>query len=163
MNAPPVAPTSPTVPVPQRPGIPGKYVVLGMFVMGLISTATIFLYWDLHTGPFRPLTEALGRELPRSLPKVEGGSSKGGPNTLRIALRVGFEPDAAKPETQDVVNQVVQLARKHAALGDFELLQVHLLQLAPERFAKQLSLEYSAPEMQNHLPFPPPSEQTTPE
>ena len=88
MNAPPVAPTSPTVPVPQRPGIPGKYVVLGMFVMGLISTATIFLYWDLHTGPFRPLTEALGRERPRSLPKVEGGSSKGGPNTLRIALRV---------------------------------------------------------------------------
>lgn len=163
MNTPPVAPVSSLAPVRPRPGIPGQYVVLGMFVVGLISTATIFLYWELHTGPFRPLTEALGREIPRSLPKVEGGSSKGGPNTLRIALRVGFEPDATKTETQEVANQVVQLARKHASLGEFELLQIHLLQLAPERFAKQLSLEYSAPEMLDRLPFPQPTEKTAPE
>ena len=33
----------------------------------------MFVYWDLHTKPFRPLTEAIGRTFKHSLPKVEGG------------------------------------------------------------------------------------------
>lgn len=136
-------------------GIPGKYVVLTMFALGALSTATIFLYWDLHTAPFRPLTEALGREFPRSLPKVEGGSHKGGPATLRIAIRVPFEPQPENQESQEVVNRVIQVARAQTDLKKFSLVQVHLFQLAPERIAKQASFEYPSESLtQGALPFP---------
>ncbi len=143
----------PSIPAVGRRGIPGHYVVMGLFLAGIVATVLIFLYWDWHTRPFRSLTEAIGREFSKSLPKVEGGSHKGSPMTLRIAMRVPFEPDEAHPETRQVVNRVVELARRHADLSRFEQFQVHLFQLAPERVAKQASFEYPIARITAELPF----------
>lgn len=137
-----------------RPGIPGRYVVLGMLATGLLATATIYIYWDLHTRPFRPLTEAIGREWKYSLPKVEGGTHKGGPATLRIAMRVPFPPEETSAETQRVVNRLVELANAHSDWSRFEVLQVHLLQLAPERIARQVVLRFEIPQLGGGVPFP---------
>jgi hypothetical protein len=144
-----------TVPTrsPSRPGIPGWWVVLGMFALGLIATAVIFLYWDLHTRPFRPLTEAIGREYRHSLPKVEGGRHKGSANTLRVAMRVPFVPTESSPDSQRVVNRVVELARAHADLAKFEVLEVHLIQVAPEQMAVQQTFELPVPSVRTSLPF----------
>jgi hypothetical protein len=136
-----------------EPGIPGWWVVLGMFALGLAATAVIFIYWDLHTKPFRPLTEAIGREYRHSLPKVEGGRHKGSANTLRVAMRVPFVPTESSPEAHRVVNRVVELAREHADLARFEKLEVHLIQVAPEQMAVQQTFEFSAPSVMKSLPF----------
>lgn len=145
-----------------RPGIPGHYVVLGMLATGLLATATIFIYWELHTRPFRPLTEAIGREWRHSLPKVEGGRHKGGPMTLRIAMRVPFSPDETTAETQRVVNRMVELAHDHSDWSRFEVLQIHLLQLAPERIAKEAVLRFEMSQLGEGVPFPHESEAAVP-
>lgn len=139
---------------PARPGIPGFLVVVGMLLAGVTATAAIFIYWDFHTRPFRPLTEAIGRELRHSLPKVEGGRHKGSPAMLRIAIRVPFAPEPDSADTRAVVNQVVRLAREHADLSAFEEIRLHLFQLAPERVAQQASFEYPVADIMQELPFP---------
>lgn len=149
--------THPTSPV-KRPGIPGQYVVLGMFLTGIVATATIYLYWDLHTKPFRPLTEAIGREFKYSLPKVEGGRHKKGPLTLRITVRVPFLPDTAGESSQRLVNRLTELAREHGRLAEFEEFHIHLVQLAPERLAQEAEFNFPAAEVAEHLPFDLPPE-----
>lgn len=124
-----------------------------MFVLGIVATGVIFLYWDLHTKPFRPLTEAIGREYRHSLPKVEGGRHKGSANTLRVSLRVPFVPLESHSDTQRVVNRVVELARQEANLAAFERLEIHLIQLAPEQMAVQKSFEFPVTQVQSALPF----------
>jgi len=146
----PIAAPEPTTPATT---ISGKWVVVGMFVMGIIASGVIFLYWDLHTRPFRPLTEAVGREFRHSLPKVEGGRHKGSANTLRIAMRVPFVPDASTPQTQRVVNRIVELAQQQAELARFDVLEVHLIQLAPEQMAVEQSFKYPASDVLTALPF----------
>jgi hypothetical protein len=138
---------------PSRPGIPGWWVVIGMFALAILATTIIFVYWDLHTKPFRPLTEAIGREFRHSLPKVEGGRHKGSANTLRVSLRVPFVPIESTPEARKMVNRVVELAREHADLAQFELLEVHLIQLAPEQMAVQKSFEFPVTRVLTELPF----------
>lgn len=154
MTTPDSTPLPASAPPVRRTGIPGHYVVLGMIGVGLLSTLVIFMYWELHTRPFRPLTEAIGREWRYSLPKVEGGRHKGGPLSLRIAMRVPFPPAADDPDSQLVVNRATELAREHADLKSFERLQVHLLQLAPERLAEQYTFEFDVAELGEALPFP---------
>jgi hypothetical protein len=131
----------------------GRWVVVWMFALGIVATAVIFIYWELHTRPFRPLTEAIGREYRHSLPKVEGGRHKGSANTLRIAMRVPFVPLESTVETQQQVNRVVELARQHARVADFEVLEVHLIQLAPEQAAVQRSFSYPTAQVLTNLPF----------
>lgn len=137
--------------VPQ--GLSGKWVVIGMFALGILATSVIFLYWDLHTKPFRPLTEAIGREYRHSLPKVEGGRHKGSANTLRVSLRVPFVPIESHASTQGVVNRVVELARQEADLAGFEELEIHLIQLAPEQMAVQKTFEFPVTQVLSALPF----------
>lgn len=122
------------VPLPQRPvEIPGWWVIVAMFAFGTCATALIFIYWEMHTRPFRPLTEAVGREFRHSVPKVEGGRNKGGPMTLRVALRVPFKPVKGLEETEAVVRRVVELSKQHADISRFEILEVYLIQRAPEQ------------------------------
>lgn len=116
--------------------ISGKLVVVAMFLMGLAATAVMFLYWDLHTKPFRPLTEAIGRTFKSSLPKVEGGRHKKGPMTLRIAMRVPFPPEVDETAAQETLATVKELIRKHADLTGYEKVQIHFFQMVPEAAAK---------------------------
>lgn len=130
-------------------GIPGHWVVLAMFVMASVATALIFIYWEMHTRPFRPLTEAVGREFRHSLPKVEGGRHKQGPMTLRIAMTVRFKPVKGVEETEAVVRRVVELARQHTDVSRFEVLEVYLIQRLPESEAVTESFKFPTNELPN--------------
>ena len=44
--------------------VSGTAVVIAMFVFGITATAATWTYWTLHTGPFRPLQDALAKEFP---------------------------------------------------------------------------------------------------
>lgn len=129
--------------------IPGYWVVLGMFLMASVGTAIIFVYWEMHTRPFRPLTEAVGREFRHSLPKVEGGRHKQGPVTLRIAMTVPFKPVKGVEETDAVVRRVIELARQHTDVSRFEVLEVYLIQRLPESEAVTESFKYPVTELPN--------------
>lgn len=121
--------------------ISGKLVVAGMLLMGLSATAVMFIYWDLHTKPFRPLTEAIGRTFKYSLPNVEGGRHKKGPMTLRIAMRVPFPPEVDEQSAQETLQTVQGLIRKHADLTGYERVQIHFFQMVPEEAAKSRLFE----------------------
>ncbi|MDP1798151.1 MAG: hypothetical protein Q8K78_11740 [Planctomycetaceae bacterium] len=144
---------------PQRPvEIPGWWVIVAMFTFGTCATALIFIYWEMHTRPFRPLTEAVGREFRHSLPKVEGGRNKGGPMTLRVALRVPFKPVKGLEETEAVVRRVVELSKQHADISRFEILEVYLIQRAPEQAVVTAAFQFPVATVLNSSTKEAPSE-----
>lgn len=123
-------------PIPTARRISGRLVVGAMFLMGLSATAVMYIYWDLHTKPFRPLTEAIGRTFKHSLPKVEGGRHKKGPVTLRISMRVPFPPEVDETAAQETLATVKSLIRQHVDVSKFEKVQIHFFQMVPEAAAK---------------------------
>lgn len=116
--------------------ISGRWVVLGLLALGLTATLGLYLYWHFETREFRPLTEAIGREFKYSLPRVEGGRPKHGPATLRIVLRVDFDPEIDKQQFQQTVQRVIELARHYQDLSKYERLEIHLIQLRAEQDAR---------------------------
>lgn len=134
-------------PPPRPVEIPGWWVIVAMFAFGLCGTALIYVYWEMHTRPFRPLTEAVGREFRHSLPKVEGGRNKGGPMKLRVAMTVPFKPVKGIEETEAVVRRVVELAKEKADISRFETLEVYLIQRAPEQVAVTAAFEFPVSEL----------------
>ncbi len=127
----------------QRPHeIPGSWVILAMFLFGGCATGLIYLYWELHTRPFRPLTEVIGREFRHSLPKVEGGRNKGKPMIIRVAITVPFKPVKGHEETEAVVRRLVELSKAHADLNRFETLEIYLIQRAPEQVAVTAAFQF---------------------
>lgn len=127
--------------------ISGSAVVFGMLLLGSVATLVMYVYWDQHTKPFRPLTEAIGRTFKHSLPKVEGGRHKRGPMTLRVALRVPFPPAENDPQTDELLEKVKQLVRQYQNLDGYETVQIHLFQMVPEDSAKSKRFEYTADEI----------------
>ena len=114
----------------------GRWVVLGMFGFGIIATAVLWLYWELHTRPFRPLQEAIVRAFPGSNPRVQGGQEKihqGTPRIMLVVMRVDFDPVAREAEAQRVAAQVAGLARQHQDLRRYEWIDIGLFQPLSER------------------------------
>jgi hypothetical protein len=140
------APPSSEAPQPVRE-ISGRLVVIGMLLTGLVATGVIFVYWELHTRPFRPLTEAIGRTFEHSLPKVEGGRHKGGPMTLRISLRVPFSPEADDAAAQEALRTLFRLIREHQNLSSYGRVEIHLFQMVPEETAKSKKFEFTPAEI----------------
>lgn len=131
------------------PRISGTAVVLGMLLLGSVATTVMYVYWDLHTKPFRPLTEAIGRTFKNSLPKVEGGRHKKGPNTLRVALRVPFTPETDAAKTEETLAVVQDLIRRHQDLAGYDEVQIHLFQMVPEAKLKSKRFVYQPDEIQS--------------
>ncbi|OAI52897.1 hypothetical protein AYO47_05845 [Planctomyces sp. SCGC AG-212-M04] len=114
-------------------------MVIGMFAFGLFLTGLLFVYWDLHTRPFRPLQEAIANAIPGSSPRVIGGRHKShlkdSPNTLRIIVQVDYNPLDASNETKrdDLARQILELARTHHDVTPYERIELHLEHRIPER------------------------------
>lgn len=123
----------------------GSRTVVAMLAVGVLATAVIFIYWDQHTRPFRPLRVAIGSTFEKSRPLVEGGRNKGGPNTLRIAMTVLFDPVADDDRARETLRQVVELARTHVDLGQYEVLELNLLQFVPQQPVRERSLTVENP------------------
>lgn len=123
----------------------GSRTVVAMLAVGVLATAVIFIYWDQHTRPFRPLRVAIGSTFEKSRPLVEGGRNKGGPNTLRIAMTVLFDPVADDNQAQETLRRVVDLARTHVDLGQYEVLELNLLQFVPQQAVRERSLTVENP------------------
>lgn len=123
---------------PPRRRASGTWVVWGMIGFGVLATGLLYLYWDLHTRPFRPLQEAIARAYPGSQPIVQGGREEmeeATPRVLRIVLRVDFDPHAERNEArvQRRFDRVTALARRHHDLAAYEKLEIYLNWMRPEQ------------------------------
>src|SRR5882757_5750451 len=101
--------------------ISGSAVVIAMVTLGVCATALLFIYFELHTGPFRPLREAIGKEFRHSRPNVEGGRVRGrGPWILRISMSVPFDPYVEEAQAEQINERVLEIAKTFENLPTFE-------------------------------------------
>lgn len=115
---------------PHEPGgIPGPYVVIGMFAFGFLATGILFWYWHFHTAPYQELQAALAEEFPGSRPRVEGGQRKqhkGTPRVLRVILKVEYPPETNPGRSEKMADRVLELAEEHHGLGTYDSAEIHL-------------------------------------
>ncbi len=135
---------------PSLPGereIPGRWVVVGLLLFGVVMTGGMWVYWKLHLGPFLPLQKALFEAYPHSAPQVAGGRHKDSPLILRVVLNVPFTPRRDSPEIRGMIERIIELARQHQRLGDYEILEMHFVHSIPERLAERLTVELKVAEL----------------
>lgn len=128
-----------------EPGtISGKWVVIAMFTFAIAITATLWIFWKLHVGPFLPLQQALAAEFEDSRPRVEGGQRKihqGSPKILRITMKVEFDPTKDKPAAEAFANRVESFVRDVFELQAYEILELHFYWPDPEKTIKAITIE----------------------
>lgn len=150
---PPSTATDPTAIKPRE--ISGSAVVVGMLTLGITATSLLFVYFELHTRPFRPLREAIGREFRHSRPNVEGGRLKGrGPMILRISLSVPFDPTLDADQAGDVNSRILRIARQYHDLAGFEQIQINLIRFVPEGTAKRQTFDWKGVDAAEENPGP---------
>jgi hypothetical protein len=122
--------TGDDVQAPRR--ISGRKVVALMLGFGVVMVATLWLYWELHTRPFRALQNAIAAEFPDSRPGVIGGRHKshksGNPQTLRIVIWIDFDPHADETRAKEYARRLAALAAQHHDLSSYDVLEVRLVQ-----------------------------------
>jgi hypothetical protein len=103
-----------------------------MLGFGVVMVAALWLYWELHSRPFRPLQNAIAAEFPDSRPGVIGGRHKsheaGNPQTLRIVIWVDFDPNADEARAIEYGGRLAALAAQHHDLSRYEVLEIRLIQ-----------------------------------
>ncbi len=107
----------------------GKPVVFGMFLFALIVSIGLWSYWELHTQPFRTLTDQLGDTFPHSNPRVEGGKHgmhKQTPLVLRIVMRVSYDLTLNEQKYQKQVSEILSIAAQSGMLKKYEECEIHL-------------------------------------
>lgn len=131
----------------------GKWVVVGMLTFGVIMVAALALYWESYTRPFRDLQEAIAAQYPESAPKVIGGRHKshqdGNPKVLRLVVQIGseeFNPEVDEARSRERAQELAALAAEHQDLSQYDQLEVHLLQVIPEKDSLHWSLSQSPEE-----------------
>ncbi|MBL8851389.1 MAG: hypothetical protein JNG89_17025 [Planctomycetaceae bacterium] len=122
----------------------GRHVVIGMFVFGITMVAGLWLYWELYTRPFRELQNAINTEFPGSSPRAIGGKEKShrtdNPATLRIIVRVYFDPNAETDRSDNMAAQLAAIAREHHDVSQYDNLEIHLEQRVPEAESRHWSV-----------------------
>jgi hypothetical protein len=122
----------------------GRQVVIGMLLFGAAMVAGLWGYWELYTRPFRPLQNAINARFPDSSPRAIGGREKShradSPATLRIIVRVDFDPNAETDRAAEMARQLADLAREHHDLTQYDALEIHLEQRLPEEQTRHWSI-----------------------
>lgn len=136
-----------------------------MFAFGSLLTASLYIYWDLHTRPFRSLQIAIKEAFPEVTPRVIGGVHKShrpdNPKTLRVMLYVKFDPEAKESEArrEELAQKVAELANLHHNVFAYDVLEIHLVQRVPESDDRHWSKAASPTEWGLH---PPPNASSSP-
>ncbi|MBL4886234.1 MAG: hypothetical protein JKY95_17090, partial [Planctomycetaceae bacterium] len=107
----------------------GRPVVFGMFAFALLVSFGLWGYWEMHTRPFRALTDELGETFPGSSPRVEGGKAgmhKQTDRVLRIVMRVDYDPLQANSRYQRQQAEILSIASGSGTLMDYDNCEIHL-------------------------------------
>ena len=117
--------------------VAGRAVAVGMVAFAVVMVGAMWLYLELYTRPFRPLQTAIDAEFPKSSPRIVGGRHKShkpdSPASLRILIRVDFNPREDELRSLATAGRLVQLAGRHLDVAAYDDVDVHLEQRIPER------------------------------
>ena len=119
--------------------ISGRWLVIGMFAMGITATGLLYAYSTLHLGPFKPLQEAIVREFPGSSPRVDGGKKRmqlDTPTILRILMKSKIDPLSESEESivamKAMRQRIAELALEKVSLPDLAIIELHVYKLVQE-------------------------------
>ncbi len=137
----------------------GRWTVVAMFGFAFTMIGLLFAYWEFYTAPFRELQYAIADEYPESSPRVVGGQHKSHkedfPKILRVVVYVPQKEFNPEKEVEKSVSRAADLARlafKHQDVGEYEQLDIVLLQKVPEgsrrRWTTSKSIEEWKPILQ---------------
>ena len=140
-------------------------MVLIMFAFAFAMIGLMYLYWELHTRPFRPLQMAIGARHPNSMPRVIGGplkSKQTGTNpTLRMVVVVDFDPTiglprpavssdsdedrvtlkdtmTVSPRIDQMYGSLLHLAQQTTDISNFQMIEIFLEHRRPEKTSRTL-------------------------
>lgn len=143
----------------------GTWMVVIMFAFAMSMIALMYLYWELHTRPFRPLQIAINARYPNSMPRVIGGKHKShqpeSKPTLRIVIAIDFDPtdglprpagtnpeeedrltltDGMKvdPRVEEAYKTLLQLASENTDLSQYSMIEIFLEHRRPEKRSRTL-------------------------
>ncbi|GAB4151073.1 MAG: hypothetical protein Tsb009_26270 [Planctomycetaceae bacterium] len=126
--------------------ISGRWVIIGMFGFAILITATLWVYWKLHVGPFLPLQQALADRFPGSRPRVEGGRHKshktGSPNILRVTMKVDYNPNRELVKAEKFSRTVFEFVRKNWDLKPYDIFELHFYWPNPEEKIIERTFEF---------------------
>ena len=119
----------------------GTKLIIGIFAFAIVMSSSVWYYSYLHAKPFQPLQKAIHRAFPKSYPQVQGGQRKMHRNTtktLRITLRVNFDPEPAESDGQvnELVDRLEELARQNIDFPSYDVFEVHCFHRVPEHKSK---------------------------
>ena len=118
--------------------VSGRAVVLGLATFSVLMVASLFVYWELYTRPFRPLQDAIAARFPESSPRVVAGRHKShlskSPYVLRIVLRVKEDPREHDGAMRHRVNELRELLQPQADLSTYDQIEIHLTYRQPETY-----------------------------
>lgn len=134
--------------------VSGRWVVMSMFILGVIGGAICVTYAIWHNAPFIELKKALAAEFPQSVPQVEGGRHKGSPMTLRIVVNVDFHPgeEANAAQADAAIQRIVELARQHHDLSPYEILRIHLVKRRPQETTSRKTVDFRVADLLRKSP-----------
>ncbi|MEX2287122.1 MAG: hypothetical protein WD648_08540 [Planctomycetaceae bacterium] len=133
----------------------GRWVVIAMFAFAALVVGSMWVYIDRHTAPFRPLRQALAREFEKSAPNVEGGQTKmneGTPKTLRIVMRVQFNPNTQPAEATRFAHRIAEFSRLHHDVTQYDVIEIHLYHPEPEQQIQEWSIALKVSELSETPP-----------
>ncbi len=157
-------------------------MVLIMFAFAFAMIGLMYLYWELHTRPFRPLQMAIGARHPNSMPRVIGGPYKtketGSRPTLRMVIVVDFDPTSGLPRPADssdndedrvtlkdtmtvspridqMYGSLLHLAQQTTDISNFQQIEIFLEHRRPEQTSRTLFASRSKAEWYEKYPTDP--------
>ncbi|TWT59409.1 hypothetical protein [Rubinisphaera italica] len=113
----------------------GRWLIAVMFLFAISVSVGLWTYWELHTRPFRSLTDALGEKFPDSNPRVEGGKHglhRDIDSILRIVIRIEYNPEREPERYENDVLTILQMAANHVELQAYDRCDIHLFRQTPE-------------------------------
>ena len=124
-------PETTILPAPKT--ISGRWLVIGMFAMGITATGLLYAYSTLHLGPFKPLQEAIVKEFPGSSPRVDGGKKRmqlDTPTILRILMKSHIdlmsETDESIGKIRTMRIRIAELALENVTLPNLAIIELHV-------------------------------------
>lgn len=160
----------------------GTWMVVLMFVFAFSMIGLMFLYWELHTRPFRALQMAIGARHENSMPRVIGGKNKShkpqSQARLRMIIAVDFDPTQGLPRPEKSATEdenkfsltdemqpdprvekyhgsLLFLAKENTDLSKYELIEIYLEYRRPEKATRTLFAERTKEDWFRRIPSDP--------
>lgn len=160
----------------------GTWMVLIMFAFAFAMIGMMYLYWELHTRPFRPLQIAINDRFPNSMPRVMGGKHKShqpeNVAKLRMIVAVDFDPTfelprpasqgkgeedrltldetmTVSPQVEHLYGSLLHLAKQTTDLTTYQVIEIFLEYRRPEKTSRTLYAARSKAEWYEKYPTDP--------